>query len=109
MVVGSAGSTASIFTANSANPIESHRHTDVRGIRAPGAGIGLPLTTFNEHPEIDVTVDGADEVSPQLDLIKGLGGALVREKLSRTLQRRHYRDESKPWSVWAARASFRLR
>jgi ribose 5-phosphate isomerase A len=43
--------------------------------------VGVPLTSFNEHPEIDVTVDGADEVSPQLDLIKGLGGALVREKI----------------------------
>ena len=41
----------------------------------------MPLTSFNEHPDIDVTVDGADEVSPQLDLIKGLGGALVREKI----------------------------
>ena len=36
---------------------------------------------MKEHPEIDVTVDGADEVSPDLDLIKGLGGALVREKI----------------------------
>jgi ribose 5-phosphate isomerase A len=43
--------------------------------------VGVPLTTFRDHPEIDVTVDGADEVSPQLDLIKGLGGALVREKV----------------------------
>src|SRR5262245_17875316 len=42
---------------------------------------GIPLTTFQEHARIDVTVDGADEVSPQLDLIKGLGGALVREKI----------------------------
>jgi ribose 5-phosphate isomerase A len=42
---------------------------------------GVPLTTFVEHSAIDVTVDGADEVSPSLDLIKGLGGALVREKL----------------------------
>ncbi len=42
---------------------------------------GIPLTTFKDHPEIDVTVDGADEVSPYLDLIKGLGGALVREKI----------------------------
>jgi ribose 5-phosphate isomerase A len=42
---------------------------------------GVKLTTFNEHPRIDVTVDGADEVSPSLDLIKGLGGALVREKI----------------------------
>src|SRR5262245_33704440 len=42
---------------------------------------GIPLTTFQEHARIDVTVDGADEVSPELDLIKGLGGALVREKI----------------------------
>src|SRR5205809_2554541 len=42
---------------------------------------GVPLTTFRDHPEIDITVDGADEVSPELDLIKGLGGALVREKI----------------------------
>src|SRR5262245_47223803 len=42
---------------------------------------GISLTNFREHPEIDVTVDGADEVSPALDLIKGLGGALVREKV----------------------------
>jgi ribose 5-phosphate isomerase A len=42
---------------------------------------GVRLTTFKEHPRVDVTVDGADEVSPQLDLIKGLGGALVREKI----------------------------
>ncbi len=41
---------------------------------------GVPLTTFEEHPRVDVTVDGADEVSPELDLIKGLGGALVAEK-----------------------------
>ena len=43
--------------------------------------IGVPLTTFREHHEIDLTVDGADEVSPTLDLIKGRGGALVREKI----------------------------
>ena len=43
--------------------------------------VGIPLTTLREHPIIDVTVDGADEVSDGLDLIKGLGGALVREKV----------------------------
>ena len=42
---------------------------------------GVPLTNFKDHPDIDLTVDGADEVSPHLDLIKGLGGALVREKI----------------------------
>ena len=43
--------------------------------------VGVPLTNLREHPVIDVTVDGADEVSDDLDLIKGLGGALVREKI----------------------------
>ncbi|MEE9125464.1 MAG: ribose-5-phosphate isomerase RpiA [candidate division NC10 bacterium] len=43
--------------------------------------LGIPLTTLNEVERIDVTVDGADEVDPQLDLMKGLGGALVREKI----------------------------
>lgn len=42
---------------------------------------GLPLTTLEEAGQIDLTVDGADEVDPQLDLIKGYGGALVREKI----------------------------
>jgi ribose 5-phosphate isomerase A len=41
----------------------------------------VPLTALREHPVIDVTVDGADEVSDNLDLMKGRGGALVREKV----------------------------
>jgi ribose 5-phosphate isomerase A len=50
--------------------------------------VGVTLTTFKDHPNIDVTVDGADEVSPHLDLIKGLGGALVREKIVAHASRR---------------------
>lgn len=42
---------------------------------------GVPLTTLEEQPSIDVTMDGADEVAPDLQLVKGLGGALVREKI----------------------------
>ncbi len=42
---------------------------------------GIPLTTLEEHPQIDLTIDGADEVDPQLELIKGGGGALMREKI----------------------------
>ena len=41
----------------------------------------IPLTTLQEHPVIDVTIDGADEVDPDLNLIKGGGGALLREKI----------------------------
>jgi ribose 5-phosphate isomerase A len=43
--------------------------------------LGIPLTTLDECQEIDVTVDGADEVDPRLRLIKGGGGALLREKI----------------------------
>ncbi len=41
----------------------------------------IPLTTLEEHPTIDLAIDGADEVDPGLNLIKGLGGALLREKI----------------------------
>lgn len=43
--------------------------------------LGIPLSTLEERPRVDLTIDGADEVDPQLRLIKGLGGALLREKL----------------------------
>lgn len=43
--------------------------------------LGIPLTTLDEAPYLDLTIDGADEVDPELDLIKGLGGALLREKI----------------------------
>ena len=43
--------------------------------------LGIPLTSLAEHPALDLTVDGADEVDPRLNLIKGLGGALLREKM----------------------------
>ncbi len=42
---------------------------------------GIPITTLDEHPEIDVTIDGADQVTPELFLIKGMGAALAREKI----------------------------
>jgi ribose 5-phosphate isomerase A len=43
--------------------------------------LGIPLTTLDENPVIDLTIDGADEVDSELNLIKGGGGALTREKL----------------------------
>jgi ribose 5-phosphate isomerase A len=45
-------------------------------------GLGIRLSTLDEHPAIDVTIDGADEVEQgTLNLVKGLGGALLREKI----------------------------
>ena len=43
--------------------------------------LGIPLTTLNAHKQIDLTIDGADEVDEDLNLIKGGGGALLREKI----------------------------
>lgn len=43
--------------------------------------LGIPLGTLNEYPLIDITIDGADEIDPNLNLIKGLGGAHLREKI----------------------------
>ena len=45
------------------------------------ANLGIPLTTLDEEPFLDVTVDGADELDDELRLIKGGGGALLREKI----------------------------
>ncbi len=50
-------------------------------VAAEAQAHGIPLTTLEEHPRIALTIDGADEVDPQLHLIKGRGGALLREKI----------------------------
>jgi len=49
---------------------------------------GVSLTTLEEHPVLDLDLDGADEVDPHLDLIKGLGGALLWEKVVALASRR---------------------
>ncbi|HEX2021073.1 MAG TPA: ribose-5-phosphate isomerase RpiA [Candidatus Thermoplasmatota archaeon] len=49
--------------------------------------LGIPLADPGDVASIDVTIDGADEVDPRLDLIKGLGGALLREKIVASLTR----------------------
>jgi ribose 5-phosphate isomerase A len=50
--------------------------------------VGIPLTDFEECPQIDLTIDGADEIDPHLNLIKGGGGALLREKIVAWASRR---------------------
>ena len=79
------GSTAAYFIQLLGEQVKNG--LKIRGIptsdrsRGMAAGLGIPLTTFDECQAIDVTVDGADEVDPQLRLIKGGGGALLREKI----------------------------
>ncbi|MDP2621660.1 MAG: ribose-5-phosphate isomerase RpiA [Hyphomicrobiales bacterium] len=56
--------------------------------RAQAERLGIPLTTLDEEPRLDLTVDGADEIGPGLALIKGGGGALLREKIVATASAR---------------------
>jgi ribose 5-phosphate isomerase A len=79
------GSTADFFLVALSRALKSGQLHGIRGIptskgsQKRAVELGIPLTTFAEQP--DVTIDGADEIAPNLDLIKGLGGALVREKI----------------------------
>lgn len=52
------------------------------------SSLGIPLTTLDAHPQLDLVIDGADEIDSQLNLIKGGGGALLREKIVASTARR---------------------
>jgi ribose 5-phosphate isomerase A len=79
------GSTAAHFVDLLAARISSG--LDVIGVptseatRSQAERLGIPLATLDEQSELDLTVDGADEIDPDLNLIKGGGGALLREKI----------------------------
>ena len=66
-------------------------------IKSDASQLGIRLADFASHSSIDLTIDGADEVDPQLNLIKGGGGALLREKILAQASRREVImvDESK--------------
>jgi ribose 5-phosphate isomerase A len=63
--------------------IPTSRVTSVRALAR-----GIPLTTLEQHPSIDLTIDGADEIDPAGNLLKGAGGALLMEKIVATCTRR---------------------
>jgi len=58
---------------------------------------GIPITTLEEHPTLDLTIDGADQIDKRLNLIKGMGGALTREKIVASVSKKLVivADESK--------------
>jgi ribose 5-phosphate isomerase A len=104
MVVGlGSGSTANFAVQRIAARIEAGELERIVGIPSSekterlAQRLGIPLTGFEQQQQIDITIDGADEVDPDLNLIKGGGGALLREKVVAQASRRNFIivDESK--------------
>jgi len=88
MIVGlGTGSTAIFATRHIAELLDRGQLRDIRAFATSKAvwdevvRLGIPMLTEDMPQEIDLTIDGADEVDPQLNLIKGGGGALLREKI----------------------------
>jgi ribose 5-phosphate isomerase A len=88
MVLGlGSGSTAAYAIDEIGRRLADGALRDVVGIptsvasEARARALGLPLTTLDDRPRIDLTIDGADEVDPARRLIKGAGGALLRDKI----------------------------
>ncbi len=81
------GSTVAHFLQILGEKLDSGELCDIVGVPSSirtgreARAAGIPITGLAERPRLDLTVDGADEVTPQLDLIKGMGGALLREKM----------------------------
>ena len=61
--------------------LKRSRHPDFNETQGLAASLGIPLSTLDEFQSIDVTIDGADEIDPQLQIIKGGGAAFLREKI----------------------------
>lgn len=88
MTIGlGSGSTASYFIEHLGSKVESKELSNIRCVATSEASaelakkVGLDIISLDQISTIDITVDGADEFDPYLNLIKGGGGALVREKI----------------------------
>ena len=80
------GSTAAYAIEEIGNRIK-HKRLHILGVPTSyqafmsGIKCEIPITTLEEHPKLDLTIDGADQIDEKLNLIKGMGGALAREKI----------------------------
>jgi ribose 5-phosphate isomerase A len=104
MVVGlGTGSTHKFALKRLADLLRKKQLEHIRGIASSfeteqmARAFGISLTTFEYHLNIDLTIDGADEIDPDLNMIKGAGGALLKEKILQQASRRVIiiADESK--------------
>ena len=107
MVVGlGTGSTAMFVAQALAHSIQAGLYLrgvvpTSRAMHDRAAALGIPLTTLDEYPVVDLDLDGADEIDPHLALLKGGGGALLREKIVASVSRRFLvvadRSKQVPW------------
>lgn len=88
MVLGlGTGSTAKHAVDRIAQLMRQGKLKDIVGIPTStktyeqAVALGIPLTDLDSHPVVDLSIDGADEVDPDLNLVKGRGGSLLREKM----------------------------
>ncbi|KAI0501200.1 hypothetical protein KFK09_016143 [Dendrobium nobile] len=88
MVLGlGTGFTAALVVSEISDLLSSGKLSDIIGVPTSkrtfeqAKSLGIPLSTLAEHPRLDLAIDGADEVDPDLNLVKGRGGALLREKM----------------------------
>lgn len=88
MVLGlGTGSTAAFVVAKLGELLSRGELKNIVGVptskrtEEQAASLGIPLSILDDHPRLDLAIDGADEVDPELNLVKGRGGALLREKM----------------------------
>lgn len=88
MVLGlGTGSTAAFVVSKIGELLKLGELKDIVGVPTSkrtyeqALSLGIPLSILDDHPHLDLAIDGADEVDPDLNLVKGRGGALLREKM----------------------------
>lgn len=88
MVLGlGTGSTAAFVVAKLGELLKTGELSNIVGVptskrtEEQARQLGIPLSVLDDHPSLDLAIDGADEVDPFLNLVKGRGGALLREKM----------------------------
>ncbi|CAA0833014.1 Probable ribose-5-phosphate isomerase 1 [Striga hermonthica] len=104
MVVGlGTGSTARHAVDRIAHLLKQGKLRDIVGVATSmktheqAVSLGIPLSDLDSHPAVDLAIDGADEVDPDLNLVKGRGGSLLREKMIESVSKKFIVivDESK--------------
>jgi ribose 5-phosphate isomerase A len=103
MVVGLGSGTTAAYAIVALGEQIKHENMHILGIPSSyqvfawAVQNGIPITTLEEHPILDVNIDGADQIDSQLNLIKGMGAALAREKIvaACTLQNIFIADKKK--------------